>query len=148
MYRPDRRLVRLVQFGILVYYVLTLAVCIGSSVDRYADRLLLGDTLDLTPYRTIWDCFRPSNATRRRHVFLSTVCWAKIGWFSSFTHFYSIDMGIICTASVLLFSYGRSPAIVMAYLMKCKGWRFAQSFQWVRDCRPTVELSQGFSSSP
>ncbi|URE21088.1 DSPc [Musa troglodytarum] len=55
-----------------------------------------------------------SNATRSRHVFLSTVCWAKIGW---------------------------SPAIVMAYLMKCKGWRFAQSFQWVRDRRSTVELS-------
>ncbi|CAD5188760.1 protein-tyrosine-phosphatase IBR5-like [Musa acuminata AAA Group] len=35
----------------------------------------------------------------------------------------------------------RSPAIVMAYLMKCKGWRFAQSFQWVRDRRPMVELS-------
>ncbi|URE35921.1 DSPc [Musa troglodytarum] len=35
----------------------------------------------------------------------------------------------------------RSPAIVIAYLMKCKGWRFLQSYQWVKDRRPTVELS-------
>lgn len=37
----------------------------------------------------------------------------------------------------------RSPAIVIAYLMKCKGWRFAQSYQWVKERRPSVELSQG-----
>lgn len=36
----------------------------------------------------------------------------------------------------------RSPAIVIAYLMKCKGWRLAQSYQWVKDRRPSVELSQ------
>ncbi|RVW13332.1 Protein-tyrosine-phosphatase IBR5 [Vitis vinifera] len=36
----------------------------------------------------------------------------------------------------------RSPAIVIAYLMKCKGWRFAQSYQWVKERRPSVELSQ------
>ncbi|CAD5168217.1 unnamed protein product [Musa acuminata subsp. malaccensis] len=35
----------------------------------------------------------------------------------------------------------RSPAIVIAYLMKCKGWRFLQSYQWVKDRRPMVELS-------
>ncbi|OVA20042.1 Dual specificity phosphatase [Macleaya cordata] len=35
----------------------------------------------------------------------------------------------------------RSPAIVIAYLMKCKGWRLAQSYQWVKDRRPSVELS-------
>ncbi|XP_020268012.1 protein-tyrosine-phosphatase IBR5-like [Asparagus officinalis] len=35
----------------------------------------------------------------------------------------------------------RSPAIVMGYLMKCKGWRLPQSFHWVKDRRPQVELS-------
>ncbi|KAJ6800491.1 uncharacterized protein M6B38_289120 [Iris pallida] len=35
----------------------------------------------------------------------------------------------------------RSPAVVIAYLMKCKGWRLAQSFQWVKERRPQVELS-------
>ncbi|KAF3790381.1 Protein-tyrosine-phosphatase [Nymphaea thermarum] len=35
----------------------------------------------------------------------------------------------------------RSPAIVIAYLMKHKGWRLAQSYQWVKDRRPSVELS-------
>lgn len=35
----------------------------------------------------------------------------------------------------------RSPAIVIAYLMKCKGWRLAQSYQWVKDRRPSVEIS-------
>ena len=37
----------------------------------------------------------------------------------------------------------RSPAIVISYLMKCKGWRLAQSYQWVKERRPSVELSQG-----
>ncbi|XP_077214662.1 protein-tyrosine-phosphatase IBR5-like [Tasmannia lanceolata] len=35
----------------------------------------------------------------------------------------------------------RSPAIVIAYLMKSKGWRLAQSSQWVKERRPSVELS-------
>lgn len=39
----------------------------------------------------------------------------------------------------------RSPAIVIAYLMKCKGWRLAQSYQWVKDRRPVVEISPGLS---
>ncbi|MED6125149.1 protein-tyrosine-phosphatase [Stylosanthes scabra] len=34
----------------------------------------------------------------------------------------------------------RSPAIVIAYLMKSKGWRLAQSYQWVKERRPSVEL--------
>ncbi|CAI0432181.1 unnamed protein product [Linum tenue] len=37
----------------------------------------------------------------------------------------------------------RSPAIVIAYLMKSKGWRLAQSYQWVKERRPTVELTEG-----
>ncbi|GAV62418.1 DSPc domain-containing protein [Cephalotus follicularis] len=36
----------------------------------------------------------------------------------------------------------RSPAIVIAYLMKNKGWRLAQSYQWVKERRPPVELTQ------
>lgn len=41
------------------------------------------------------------------------------------------------------FSVERSPAIVIAYLMKCKGWRLAQSYQWVKERRPSVELTEG-----
>ncbi|XVF31830.1 hypothetical protein REPUB_Repub17cG0027300 [Reevesia pubescens] len=36
----------------------------------------------------------------------------------------------------------RSPAIVIAYLMKSKGWRLPQSSQWVKERRSSVELSQ------
>ncbi|KAL8511294.1 hypothetical protein ACS0TY_017920 [Phlomoides rotata] len=36
----------------------------------------------------------------------------------------------------------RSPAIVMAFLMKSKGWKLAQSYQWVKEHRPSVELNQ------
>ncbi|XP_043691281.1 protein-tyrosine-phosphatase IBR5-like [Telopea speciosissima] len=35
----------------------------------------------------------------------------------------------------------RSPAIAIAYLMKCKGWRLAQSHQWVKERRPSVVLT-------
>ncbi|KAH0453581.1 hypothetical protein IEQ34_017905 [Dendrobium chrysotoxum] len=35
----------------------------------------------------------------------------------------------------------RSPAIVIAYLMRSRGWRFPQSFQWVKDHRQQVELT-------
>ncbi|KAK8568983.1 hypothetical protein V6N13_106862 [Hibiscus sabdariffa] len=36
----------------------------------------------------------------------------------------------------------RSPAIAIAYLMKSKGWRLQQSYQWVKERRSSVELSQ------
>ncbi|KAG8387073.1 hypothetical protein BUALT_Bualt03G0215400 [Buddleja alternifolia] len=36
----------------------------------------------------------------------------------------------------------RSPAIVMAYLMKSKGWKLGQSYEWVKERRPSVELNQ------
>ncbi|XP_059662923.1 protein-tyrosine-phosphatase IBR5 [Cornus florida] len=36
----------------------------------------------------------------------------------------------------------KSPAVVIAYLMKSKGWRLAQSYQWVKERRPSVELTQ------
>ncbi|KAG6523057.1 hypothetical protein ZIOFF_020216 [Zingiber officinale] len=35
----------------------------------------------------------------------------------------------------------RSPAIVIAYLMKSNGWRLVQSSQWVKERRPVVEYS-------
>ncbi|PPR92817.1 hypothetical protein GOBAR_AA27857 [Gossypium barbadense] len=35
-----------------------------------------------------------------------------------------------------------SPAIVIAYLMKSKGWRLQPSYQWVKERRSSVELSQ------
>ncbi|KAG4914679.1 hypothetical protein JHK87_052236 [Glycine soja] len=36
----------------------------------------------------------------------------------------------------------RSLAIVIAYLMKSKGWRLVHSYQWVKEWRPSVELTQ------
>ncbi|PPD69180.1 hypothetical protein GOBAR_DD33937 [Gossypium barbadense] len=39
-----------------------------------------------------------------------------------------------------------SPAIVIAYLMKSKGWRLQPSYQWVKERRSSVELSQGAPS--
>ncbi|XP_074365542.1 protein-tyrosine-phosphatase IBR5-like isoform X2 [Apium graveolens] len=36
----------------------------------------------------------------------------------------------------------RSPAVVVAYLMKSKGWRLGQSYQWVKERRPSVEINQ------
>ncbi|KAF9588799.1 hypothetical protein IFM89_016120 [Coptis chinensis] len=38
----------------------------------------------------------------------------------------------------------RSPAIVVAFLMKSRGWRLAQSYQWVKEKRPSVDLSPAF----
>lgn len=35
----------------------------------------------------------------------------------------------------------RSPAVVIAYLMKNKEWKLAQSYQWVKGRRPSVELA-------
>lgn len=35
----------------------------------------------------------------------------------------------------------RSPAVVIAYLMRYKGWRLAESYQWVKDRRPSINLS-------
>ncbi|PPS18038.1 hypothetical protein GOBAR_AA02533 [Gossypium barbadense] len=36
----------------------------------------------------------------------------------------------------------QSPAIVVAFLMKSKGWRLPQSYQWVKERRPSVDISQ------
>ncbi|KAH1129254.1 hypothetical protein J1N35_000632 [Gossypium stocksii] len=39
----------------------------------------------------------------------------------------------------------RSPAIVVAFLMKSKGWRLPQSYEWVKERRPSVDISQAVS---
>jgi len=39
--------------------------------------------------------------------------------------------------------FARSAAFVIAFLMKSRGWRLAQSFQWVKERRPQVHLSDG-----
>ncbi|KAG8075767.1 hypothetical protein GUJ93_ZPchr0006g41166 [Zizania palustris] len=36
----------------------------------------------------------------------------------------------------------RSPAFVIAFLMKTRGWRLAQCFQWVKERRPQVQLAE------
>ncbi|KAJ0230044.1 Protein-tyrosine-phosphatase IBR5 [Hirschfeldia incana] len=38
----------------------------------------------------------------------------------------------------------RSPAVVIAYLMKRKGWRLAESHQWVKQRRPTTDITPEF----
>ncbi|KAG7578743.1 Protein-tyrosine phosphatase-like [Arabidopsis thaliana x Arabidopsis arenosa] len=38
----------------------------------------------------------------------------------------------------------RSPAVVIAYLMKRKGWRLAESHQWVKQRRPSTDISPEF----
>lgn len=39
--------------------------------------------------------------------------------------------------------HDRSPAVVIAYLMKRKGWRLAESHQWVKQRRTTTDISPG-----
>ncbi|KAG0558283.1 hypothetical protein KC19_10G015900 [Ceratodon purpureus] len=36
----------------------------------------------------------------------------------------------------------RSPAVVIAYLMKYKQWRLPQAYQWVKDRRPSINLTE------
>jgi hypothetical protein len=37
----------------------------------------------------------------------------------------------------------RSPSVVIAYLMKMRGWRLAESYKWVKDKRPQTKISEG-----
>ncbi|XP_073392417.1 protein-tyrosine-phosphatase IBR5 isoform X1 [Physcomitrium patens] len=39
-------------------------------------------------------------------------------------------------------NYCGSPAVVIAYLMKHKQWRLPQSYQWVKDRRPSINLTE------
>lgn len=36
--------------------------------------------------------------------------------------------------------------MVIAYLMKLRQWRLSESYKWVKDKRPTIQLSTGASS--
>uniref|UniRef100_A0A0E0NK82 Tyrosine-protein phosphatase domain-containing protein n=1 Tax=Oryza rufipogon TaxID=4529 RepID=A0A0E0NK82_ORYRU len=42
---------------------------------------------------------------------------------------------------LLWYKISRSAAIVIGYLMKSRGWRLSQSYQWVKDRRPQVQLT-------
>jgi dual specificity MAP kinase phosphatase len=33
--------------------------------------------------------------------------------------------------------------VVIAYLMKLRGWRLAESYKWVKDKRPQINISEG-----
>ena len=37
----------------------------------------------------------------------------------------------------------RSPSIVIAYLMKKRGWRLAECYKWVKDKREKVDIKPG-----
>ncbi|CAD7700828.1 unnamed protein product [Ostreobium quekettii] len=37
----------------------------------------------------------------------------------------------------------RSPTVVIAYLMKVRGWRLAESYRWVKERREVVKLGEG-----
>lgn len=37
----------------------------------------------------------------------------------------------------------RSPSVVIAYLMKKRGWRLAESYKWVKDKRQTINIKEG-----
>eukprot|EP00252_Welwitschia_mirabilis_P012057 TRINITY_DN2682_c0_g1_i1.p1 TRINITY_DN2682_c0_g1~~TRINITY_DN2682_c0_g1_i1.p1 ORF type:complete len:272 (-),score=39.93 TRINITY_DN2682_c0_g1_i1:362-1177(-) len=40
----------------------------------------------------------------------------------------------------------RSPAIVIAYLMQHKGWRLEESYRWVKERRPSINLTPAVAS--
>ena len=42
----------------------------------------------------------------------------------------------------------RSPCVVIAYLMKTRGWRLLESYKWVKQKRGTMELNAGMSLNP
>jgi dual specificity MAP kinase phosphatase len=37
----------------------------------------------------------------------------------------------------------RSPTVVIGYLMKHRGWRLAEAYKWVKDKRPSIQISEG-----
>ncbi|KAM0072125.1 putative protein-tyrosine-phosphatase [Helianthus debilis subsp. tardiflorus] len=45
-----------------------------------------------------------------------------------------------CSSSV--WQRRTSPAVVIAYLMKSRRWTFDQSYQWVKERRPSVDLNE------
>lgn len=71
--------------------------------------------------------------------------WIALNWLCLWRPpFWFTEVTIVRT---YLCIFDRSPAIVIAYLMKSKGWKLAQSYQWVKDRRPSVDLNQGLTIS-
>lgn len=56
---------------------------------------------------------------------------------------YQVVYNIVVLSELHVCISGRSPAVVIGYLMKSRGWRLTQSYQWVKERRPAVELSEG-----
>lgn len=57
--------------------------------------------------------------------------------------FQFIDEAINSANKVLVYcmtGVSRSPSVLVAYLMKHRGWRLAESYKWVKDRRPTINL--------
>jgi hypothetical protein len=52
-----------------------------------------------------------------------------------------VEKGINCRNTL-----HRSSAVVIAYLMKYKQWRLPQAYQWVKDRRPSINLTQGMAA--
>ncbi|KAK9039051.1 hypothetical protein V6N11_023889 [Hibiscus sabdariffa] len=66
-------------------------------------------------------------------------------WHNMILWFISAEQGERDKARVLVHCMSgknRSPAIVIAFLMKSKGWRLPQSYQWVKERRPSVDINQ------
>ena len=42
----------------------------------------------------------------------------------------------------------RSPAVVVAYLMKHRRWRLTEAYKWVKEHRPETELTSGAPPCP
>lgn len=54
-----------------------------------------------------------------------------------------VDALLCGEVTSLKYACCRSPAVVIAYLMRYKGWRLPQCYQWVKDRRPSINLSEG-----
>lgn len=50
---------------------------------------------------------------------------------------------IIIHVKIVCIFFDRSPAVVMAYLVKSRKWTLDQSYQWVKERRPPVDINPG-----
>ncbi|PNW85577.1 hypothetical protein CHLRE_03g193350v5 [Chlamydomonas reinhardtii] len=56
-----------------------------------------------------------------------------------------LDMVLNKEQKVLVYcmtGVSRSPSVVIAYLMKKRGWRLAESYKWVKDKRQTINIKE------
>jgi hypothetical protein len=65
---------------------------------------------------------------------------------SGFSRYVDGLAGTCYTCRVDSFCSYRSPTIVIAYLMKLRGWRLAESYKWVKDRRASIKITQGRNS--